>query len=299
MQIAERTSLAALILIAVASPVYGNIPFALEVAYTKITQWWTIPATLIIEAAVLRLFFGYSWLQSAWASVAVNVVTGLVGFVIYPVMAPIAITLAGVGSFIEVGVTLAVTALIDTAFELLLLKWAFKTKLSGVRISTFLMANVVTASILFASLLPSEVWNRTPKSEIEDIEEYYSLEIGFMQQLLMELPDAYEKRKMPFNLNDDWQSDKWSQADHYRFVELWVTGPSVVHNLQSPAYSEELRFESRYKKGSTFIRKGFLKYHKEYSIKICQYQITSTKNDQKYKVWAIFDLTNLSEDRER
>ena len=100
--------LSALVMVmALATPAMANMPMFYVIAFTKMARWpWlTIPLTLLIEAIAVRWIFQLNWKRAAIASVGVNLASGLLGFVLYPIvgmvlyhiLAPTVIELTGGG----------------------------------------------------------------------------------------------------------------------------------------------------------------------------------------------------------
>lgn len=135
----------------------ADIPMFLALPITKLTFWWTVLLAIAIEAAAIRWIFQFTWKRSTVASLTVNLATFLLGLVLYPeigmslypVLEPLVTRLTGGGVFVELGVTLAISTLLDTAVELGLLRAVFDAGIVLRSALLFLLANVLTASIFF------------------------------------------------------------------------------------------------------------------------------------------------------
>jgi hypothetical protein len=148
-----------LLLLMSASPAFADVPMFPFIASFKLSSFWVLPLIFVIEAAAIRWIFGFAWRRSAIASVVVNLASLLAGYVVYtPVGMMFYLPLASIlnrltggrAAYFELEATLAGTAVIDTAIELIVLALIFRASISLARASLFLLVNLLTAGVLIA-----------------------------------------------------------------------------------------------------------------------------------------------------
>lgn len=170
MKTSAQRVFALVLLGAFANTALADVPFFWAAASLKVIAWWTIPITLLVEGIVLRFLFEMSWIRAAKASIVINAVSGLagmilylpLGFILYPILAPVTIPFTSLmtreaGNAVELVLTLAVMALVDTFLELLTLKMGFAVRLSQGRVLAFLLTNVATMAMIFYAILSGTV----------------------------------------------------------------------------------------------------------------------------------------------
>jgi hypothetical protein len=287
--------LAVLLLLMLATPALADIPMFFVIAFAKVTHWWTLPLILAIEAAALHWIFEFAWKRAVIASIIVNLVTGLLGIVVYPAvgmslypgLAPVVIDMTGGGTRVELGATLMGTAVIDTLIELLLLGIIFKVDLHIKKSSQFLFVNILTAGILFATLVVGAMPDRMPEEEVRRVEQHFASEIQYMHKLFEEMPDQIVRFKNTsiFEFNQEWRQAKWIEADGYRFHQLWIRGPASSANLQNPSMAKSRRVEAQYRKGNIVVTRGW----EDEILQIYWYEIHRTVKGEEFAVVAIFE----------
>jgi len=187
------------LLVIVATIVLANMPLAPFFGAARLAYWPVAPAAILIEIVVLKLFFGLSWKHAATVGVLVNVVTAVVGapiypFVImllYPVFAPLVTGIFGHGQMVEIGALSFGFGVLDAGLELLLLRHLFKVLVTPGRALAFLVANLLSAGLLFGAIYWSETLSQMPKQEFQSVLRAHDAEIAVLADLLAELPDHF------------------------------------------------------------------------------------------------------------
>ena len=156
-----------LILLAFTPPVNADMPMVLLIAFVKVEYWWVVPLAILIEMVAIRWIFEFSWwIGAAFVSLVVNLATFFLGFflypfigsILYPALSPTIISLTSRSGYLELGyvellATLVGTSIVDTLVELVPLRFIFKAKIQFWRASLFLLANLLTTGILFATIV--------------------------------------------------------------------------------------------------------------------------------------------------
>jgi len=142
-----------------ASPAIANmgIPIGFFIGFLKLSDFWLILLVIAIEAAAIWLIFRLNWKRAIFASIAVNTITAVVGFAIYPlaygvlepILAPVIIDFTGGGYNVELIAIIIGVSLIDTGIELYLLAYIFQAISSWPKGTAYLLFNLLTTTLLF------------------------------------------------------------------------------------------------------------------------------------------------------
>ena len=194
--------LLALGLAGAAPAAWANVPFYFVAATLKVATAWTIPVTLLVEAAVLRGLFGVGWRRALAASFVANLLSALGGAMAY--LLPLALLyrigtdgpVSGASALVLQSIALATVMVpADTLIEAMVLRIGFGLRLRGWQWAGFALANLATLSLCMAALLVDEAdLHPGPLAEQRHIEAVYGPEIAWMRQVLAEWPTQVAPR---------------------------------------------------------------------------------------------------------
>ncbi len=131
---------------------YANIPMSLLIPFTKYVHWLLIPLIILIEALAIRWIFSFTWKRALFASIVVNIVSALLGVILYPLATgylffyPDKTSTIG---FLDFSKLVILIGIVDTMIELLVLKYAFKIYVGGKYGAYFLITNLLTTALIY------------------------------------------------------------------------------------------------------------------------------------------------------
>ena len=157
------TAIAMTALLVTTLPAMADVPMFFVLFELKVVFWWLIPFCIAIEAAALRWIFGLEWERAFRLSTIVNLVTLVLGSLLYvpivygilPAIAPLLELLGGAGMSeftLGLGLIVLTPTIFDTIVEMLVLRFAFKLPIGPKAVGLFLLANLLTSSILVGAL---------------------------------------------------------------------------------------------------------------------------------------------------
>ena len=157
------TAIATTALLVTTLPARADVPMFFVLFELKVVFWWLIPFCIAIEAAALRWIFGLEWERAFRLSTIVNLVTLVLGSLLYvpivygilPAIAPLLELLGGAGMSeftLGLGLIVLTPTIFDTIVEMLVLRFAFKLPIGPKAVGLFLLANLLTSSILVGAL---------------------------------------------------------------------------------------------------------------------------------------------------
>lgn len=283
---------AILLLMMLTAPAFADMPMFWVFTVTKASySLFILPIALLIEWVAIHWIFRLTWKRSAVASVVVNLVTFLFGGLLY----------VGVGMFLFPKIVgappsykafianVAVSTIFDTAIELALLALVFKARLSFLKSSLFLITNAVTAALLFAviTLVPEPDTPDAPdqllEEEVTQLERHYVAEIGFMHEILKDMPNHFHA----LGFDEIWTRDKRRQAGTYRFYNVYIPGrdgPSL-QPINSWYSSKTIRLDAQYSRINVEINR----YSQDDRVMMYSYEIRSKVDGKEFQVYADFE----------
>ncbi|MBN2906372.1 MAG: hypothetical protein JXJ18_06680 [Rhodobacteraceae bacterium] len=204
----------------------ADVPMAPFIGWGRIGHAWVVLLAIGIEAAALKWLFAVSWRRATVLSLVVNLVTAALGVVVYPfiglalypMFAPLVMELSHGGFLVEAGVALAIVALVDWGIELGVLALVFGLDIRRARAAGFLVANVLSAALLFGALWYEQYIPGLGRNEWNRIEADHGPEIAFLREVLEEMP-AHAYYGYPW-LDRDWRDEVAARAEGLRFYDL-------------------------------------------------------------------------------
>lgn len=162
-RLCRATAIATTALLVTALEARADVPMFFVLYELKVVFWWLIPFCIAIEAAALRWIFGLEWERAFRLSTIVNLVTLVLGSLLYvpivygvlPAIAPLLEWLEGTGLSgvaMEIGIVVLTPTIFDTIVEMLILRFAFGLSIGPKAVGLFMLANLLTSSILVGAL---------------------------------------------------------------------------------------------------------------------------------------------------
>lgn len=227
----------------------------------RIWHWPALPAALLIETAALALLLGWRWPRAAGAALAVNGLSLLASFLLYPLAAAILMEpvrllsdAAGAGAMAVLYALVALAvALIDTAVEYPALRRLFGLAPSRRALGTVFGAKMLSAALLIGLVIYADRPARISDGEIAALEQAYAPELALMAQMLADM----EAAGTPPWTDPAWQvrAQEAAQALRFQWLELRQT-PGMRLTLiamRGPALLLDAR---RKAPGRTLLRGG-------------------------------------------
>lgn len=166
-----KTSISIVILlIAALRTAYGNADFfpALTLGIAIVMVAGGAFVIVSIEAIALKFGFALSSWKALFVSFCANLTTAFLG-ILTPWERHLWLSdITGIGTTPHFIWWLSSSTLVNTAVELLVIRWAFKIVLSGRRVLIFFIANLITVGLLISLMWESEIENvveMTPPSQ--------------------------------------------------------------------------------------------------------------------------------------
>jgi hypothetical protein len=214
----------------------ADVPFYFVAATLKVAVWWTIPATLLIEAWVLHRLFAFDARRALGASLGVNAASAIAGVAAYlPILGALHHAFATpVGHWsklaqdtLQLLALLVVIAPVDTLIEMLALQLMFKLRATRRQWAWFALTNLVTVGLCLGAL----AWGMVPRpaspAEQARIEQLYAQEIAWMRGLVQAWPDHVGRdAAQKLQTERPWSRARSEEARRMRFVALSYRGPA-------------------------------------------------------------------------
>ncbi len=226
----------------------------------RLWHWPSLPAALLIEAAALVWLLGWPWRRAALAALAVNALSLLAGFVLYP---PVAMLLAEPARLIAAASGPAATgvlyglvalglALVDTVVEYPALRWMFRLKPSGRALTVVFGANLASAAALMGMVAYGDLPARMSDREIAALDRHYAAELALMQDILTTLQTA---NTPPWD-DPDWRAERSRAAERLRFQWLELRLSPGTRLTLVPMTDPVNTFDGRHEEPGRLILRG-------------------------------------------
>ncbi|MCA0871865.1 hypothetical protein LCL97_13585 [Seohaeicola saemankumensis] len=244
----------------------ANMPLGPFFGAVRLAYWPVAPVAVLIEVVALKLFFDLSWKQAATVGVLVNVITAVVGvplypvisLALYPVLTPFVTGVFGYGAMVEVGALSFGFGVLDAGLELLLLRHLFKVSITLGRGLAFLIANLLSAAVLFGAIYWSEISSRLSEEEFQSVMQAHDAEIAVLAELLAELPGHFvynsEARLDPL-FHEAWTETWGNRLDSMTVREVQVVVGPDLEVLKSDRLPGERRLAAIRSEGDTRMQR--------------------------------------------
>lgn len=302
-----------LVFVALPTAVFANMPIFFVFAGVRITLWWTVLLAVAIEALALRYVFALTWRRALWAAFLINVGTALLGFFVYPfvgmlsfpVLAPIVTEAFGTGQAVEIAAYCLAAAIIDTPIELALLALisataGYRLKIGPKAVAVFFIANLVSASVLFAAIQEGPRKRPVDAETRQLIEDRFAEETAFARTVFRDLPNHIDETG---DVDPIRRAELVQQAKILQFFELMVgTRQSqyaiVSLELSTPGVGFSYSYEKERYDGEAKVTRGTLQKFStrdpgvDETLDVLHYHLFSEDRGAAYSVRAILLLSS-------
>lgn len=291
------------ILCVIAAPAMANVPMLPFFAFVRMSMWWVILLALVIETVALRLLFALDWQRAARLALFVNAISLACGVVLYPLAGALGYALLedwivavfGATDRIELSALVIGAAFVDTAVELVALRWVWSIRANWWRGLGFLLANLLSAGILVAVMAREAHVPEMPVDEAARIEAQYAEEIAFLRQVLNEFPAHVaipEPKSGFFPPDHDWTQAILADLERLRIRTMALSLPPTTVWIKGS--TRLLEVEVRFEEGDRAIERGTIMEGMRNSRPVpgpaIRYQLDLWRDGTRYVVAAVFRI---------